>query len=300
MVKISQWGMNNTLSIEDVQKLSFAGNAEKIIEDVVFVKKLHKLPTMDIPCRVQMAVLCYVVDGSLSLDVNLKNYVVQKNQVLLVMPNQMLVLHGESPDFMGFGIVGSVKVFNEVLTHITVNLPNYFEARLLSISDELVQIGDLYYQLIEKTILRNQFEAQKEILHGLLYSLLYEILGSLSCQEGAEDRSVSRKSLIAQKFIYLLQHNYNREHGVQFYADKLCISSKHLSRVLKDLNGMSANEVIDDYIILESQILLRSSQLTVQEISNELNFCNQSFFGKFFKHHVGMSPLEYRRKSLYL
>ena len=97
-----------------------------------------------------MAVLCYVVDGSLSLDVNLKNYVVQKNQVLLVMPNQMLVLHGESPDFMGFGIVGSVKVFNEVLTHITVNLPNYFEARLLSISDELVQIGDLYYQLIEK------------------------------------------------------------------------------------------------------------------------------------------------------
>ena len=51
MVKISQRGMNNTLSIEDVQKLSFAGNAEKIIEDVVFVKNLHKLPTMDIPCR---------------------------------------------------------------------------------------------------------------------------------------------------------------------------------------------------------------------------------------------------------
>jgi AraC family transcriptional regulator, transcriptional activator of pobA len=293
--------MNNTLSIEDAQKLSYAGNTEKINEDVVFVKNLHKLPTMDIPCRLQMAVLCSVVNGSLSLDVNLKNYVVQKNQVLLVMPNQMLVLRGESPDFMGFGIVGSVKVFNEVLTHITVNLPNYFEARLLSIPDELVQIGDLYYQLIEKTISRNQIEAQKEILHGLLHSLFYEILSLLSCQEGAEDSSVSsRKALIAQKFIYLLQHNYNKEHGVQFYADKLCISSKHLSRVLKDLNGMSANEVIDDYIIRESQILLRSSQLTVQEISNELNFCNQSFFGKFFKHHVGMSPLEYRRKSLYL
>lgn len=71
--------MNNTLSIEDVQKLSFAGNAEKIIEDVVFVKNLHKLPTMDIPCRVQMAVLCYVVDGSLSLDVNLKNYMIIRN-----------------------------------------------------------------------------------------------------------------------------------------------------------------------------------------------------------------------------
>ncbi|MDR1673524.1 MAG: helix-turn-helix domain-containing protein, partial [Bacteroidales bacterium] len=77
---------------------------------------------------------------------------------------------------------------------------------------------------------------------------------------------------------------------------KLCLTSKHLSAVIKKTTGKSAFEWINDYVILEAKSLLRATNMTVQQISEELNFANQSFFGKFFKRAVGVSPKEYRQK----
>ena len=82
-----------------------------------------------------------------------------------------------------------------------------------------------------------------------------------------------------------------------YFADRLCISPKHLSMVVKKVSGRTASDWIDDYVILQAKQLLRSSSLTIQEVSRELNFSNQSFFGKYFKKHVGMSPSEYRAKG---
>ena len=81
------------------------------------------------------------------------------------------------------------------------------------------------------------------------------------------------------------------------YADRLCISPKHMSMVVKKVSGRTASDWIDDYVILQAKQMLRSSSLTIQEVSRELNFSNQSFFGKYFKKHVGMSPSEYRAKG---
>jgi AraC-like DNA-binding protein len=58
---------------------------------------------------------------------------------------------------------------------------------------------------------------------------------------------------------------------------------------------MSAKKWIDDYVIWETKALLKSTNMTVQQISDELNFPSQSFFGKYFKRLVGLSPLEYRK-----
>lgn len=81
-----------------------------------------------------------------------------------------------------------------------------------------------------------------------------------------------------------------------FYADQLHITPKYLSSVIKEVSGRSAVEWIDRYVILEAKALLRYSGLSIQEIAYELNFSTQSFFGKYFKHHTGMSPSEYKSK----
>jgi AraC-like DNA-binding protein len=64
--------------------------------------------------------------------------------------------------------------------------------------------------------------------------------------------------------------------------------------VIKDTTGKSANEWIDDHVILEAKALLKSTNMTVLQVGDELNFPCQSFFGKYFKRIVGISPREYK------
>jgi AraC family transcriptional activator of pobA len=90
--------------------------------------------------------------------------------------------------------------------------------------------------------------------------------------------------------------SYKKERGVNFYARKLCITPKHLSWAVKEVSGKTAGTWIDEAVILEAKTLLKSSDMNIQQISEELNFANQSFFGKYFKHYTGMSPKEYKKK----
>ena len=83
--------------------------------------------------------------------------------------------------------------------------------------------------------------------------------------------------------------------SVAFYAGKLFISPKYLSLIIKESTGKSATDVIDSYVVLEAKNLLRFSGKNIQQVAYELNFPNQSSFGKYFKHLTGMSPSEYQR-----
>ena len=103
----------------------------------------------------------------------------------------------------------------------------------------------------------------------------------------------TRQEEIFQRFISEVETYYRRERSVKFYADLLCISPKYLSSVIYKVSQKLAGEWIDAYVILEAKTLLKSERLTVQQISERLNFPNQSFFGKFFKRCSGMSPKEY-------
>ncbi len=97
------------------------------------------------------------------------------------------------------------------------------------------------------------------------------------------------------EFIQLVHEYHRSERTVAFYADKLFISPKYLSLIIKETLGRSAAEIIDDYVILEAKNLLRFSGKNIQQVSYELNFPNQSSFGKYFKHLTGFSPSEYQR-----
>ena len=98
-----------------------------------------------------------------------------------------------------------------------------------------------------------------------------------------------------KSFMREVSANYKIDRSVTFYANKLCLTPKHLSGVVKEVSGKTAGEWIDNFVILEARALLKSSEMSVQEIAEYLHFANQSFFGKYFKHYVGMSPKEYRR-----
>ena len=112
-------------------------------------------------------------------------------------------------------------------------------------------------------------------------------------EESRSKYSHTRQEEIFQRFIGEVEKHYRKERSVKFYADLLCISPKYLSTVIYKISQQLAGEWIDAYVILEAKTLLKSGRLTIQQISEQLNFSNQSFFGKFFKRCAGMSPKEY-------
>ena len=96
------------------------------------------------------------------------------------------------------------------------------------------------------------------------------------------------------KLVRLIEKYYTEQRGVEFYADKLCLSPKYLSALTKSVCGYTVQEIVFKAIIRKSISLLANTQKSIQEISDELNFPNASYFGTFFKKQTGKSPLQYR------
>ena len=130
----------------------------------------------------------------------------------------------------------------------------------------------------------------------MVYTLFYDLFALINTEtQEINGRSKSRKDVIFEKYMREVLKHYKTERSVAFYADKLCLTAKHLSSVVKEMSGKTASEWIERFVILEARALLKSSDMSIQQIAEQLNFANQSFFGKYFKHHMGISPKEYRK-----
>ena len=134
-----------------------------------------------------------------------------------------------------------------------------------------------------------------EIALSLLHALFFDIAHIFDQHQPVCPKPQTRKDELFELFIRTVGEHYKQQRSVAFYADKLCLTPKHLSNVIKELTGKSASQWIDDYVVLEAKTLLKSTNLTILQISEELHFANQSFFGKYFKQHTGLSPMRYRR-----
>jgi AraC-like DNA-binding protein len=136
---------------------------------------------------------------------------------------------------------------------------------------------------------------RKEGIRAIWASMLYVILGVLDRRDTAGQHPSSRSRMLFEQFMALVAKYHDRYRNVGFYADKLCLTPKYLSKLIKTATGRSAPEWIDAYVILEAKNLLKYSDNTIKEIVYKLNFPNQSVFYKFFKARTGMTPSEYRK-----
>lgn len=133
--------------------------------------------------------------------------------------------------------------------------------------------------------------ARKALMHHIL--LFIHRYGYKSYEPFAKEIT-TRHGRISEQFLLLVQKHGRSERFLDFYASKLEVTPKHLSRTVKQQTGYTAVEWIEKHVILEAKVLLRSSNLNIQQIADELNFPSQSFFGKYFKKLTGMSPKEFR------
>lgn len=99
------------------------------------------------------------------------------------------------------------------------------------------------------------------------------------------------------RFVTLLRQYGTRERNIPFYASQLAITANHLSDVVRQQSGLSVMDWLNRTTITEAKVLLKHSDLMIYEIGERLNFPEPTAFNRYFKKHVGMTPLEYRENN---
>lgn len=154
--------------------------------------------------------------------------------------------------------------------------------KYMSLLDNVLQMEENTFSLYEKKL--------------LLLALTYRICSLYNRKFiTAGQEAGGRKNEIFIRLVQLIEKYYMQERGVEFYADKLCLSPKYLSAISKSVCGYTVQELVFKAIIRKSISMLKNTQKDIQEISNEFGFPNASYFGTFFRKQMGMSPQQYRR-----
>jgi YesN/AraC family two-component response regulator len=148
--------------------------------------------------------------------------------------------------------------------------------------------------MIKRVIQVDDHPYRLEVVRHLTLAFFYGVVVDFHKLDDA--RKKTQSEVFFEKFLHLVQTHFKSERGLEFYADKLCVTPKHLSKVIKATSEKPANDWIDEHVTLEAKALIKSTNMTVEQISEALNFPSQSFFGKYFKRITGMSPREYKGK----
>lgn len=241
-------------------------------------------------------ILC--TGGRKELQINFADYTLTPGSLAFIYPNSMWRPLATSSDFEAhyFSIQGtSAKGWNAFIDLDTVfSLSSYIAKHPhTQLSLDETQVMTQYLNLLKS---RYEANAQAIIIRFILSAFTLELNRIFTAREKSDRSKISRQEDILWKFLTLLKQYHKEERTVNFYANKMCISPKHLSSVIKQMSHKTAHEIIADFVTMTAKRLLKTTTMSIQEISDELNFANQSFFGKFFKQNTGQSPSAYRRK----
>lgn len=237
--------------------------------------------------------LSVVLRGNAIIEINGKNHQLDSGTLIYLHPHLWVKQISCSDDFLFKCIWFEFDFFSDFPLLLKMDLSEYAgNDSCLRLKEDDYRLVETYYNLIVERFLK--CDNPLPIIKGLLFSFVLEI-GRLYSKK---DKSVlpTRQSELADIFFQLLHQYFRKEHIISFYADKMCISDKYLMRVIKEATGHSFHYWIMDFVIREAKLLLRSTAMSVTEISVLLNYPNSSFFSRVFRKYVGMTPSDFRHQ----
>ena len=268
---------------------------------IVNMKFRRRERTLNFPFRFDGILLVWCIKGRLSVSINLNDYILKENTLFLCVPGNIFKLNEIISDEEELHYV-CIAMSREFAADQKVDVNKTFSNGLSLMDDPSVALSEEesamiadYIDMMGK-VARSELTYKKESIQSLWTSMIYIFAGVLDNRAKAKDpaESTNRSRLLFEQFISLVAKYHGQYRNVGFYADKLCLTPKYLSKLIKNATGRSAPEWIDAYVILEAKNMLKYSNETIKEIVYKLNFPNQSVFYKFFKARTGMTPSEYR------
>ena len=247
-------------------------------DDFKFYQNLKYLPLTSYPSNIQSALIVYSLKGKAKLTVHEDVHWIQPKELIILLPGQFVSFSDPSEDFLTVTMVISSSLFSDALSGAPRFSPHFF----------FYMRNHYWYPQTESDVLRiynflgmikgkvtSQDIYRRELIIHLLRYLYLELFNAYQKEATLmTDRKDIRKEELANKFFGLIMKHFKENKDVAFYADKLCITSKYLTMVIKETSGKSAKDWIVEYVILEIKTLLKNTNMKIQEIAIRTNFAN--------------------------
>jgi AraC-like DNA-binding protein len=246
----------------------------------------------NLPHKHDFYLVVLITEGSGWHEVDFVRYTIEKGSVFMLQPGQMHYWELSS-DIDGYVFFHTKTFFDEVYTTFKINhfpfFNSFYSNAEFSVSnDKLERLAILMKELITETQLPAYFSIQK--IHALL-NLVYIEFSRGFIQENSTIQSAYLNKLLS--FENSIELNYKNEKSVQFYANKLNISSKHLNRIVKESLNKTSSDLIAERVILEAKRMLIQLKFNVTQIGYELGYFDKSYFVRFFKKQTGETPMNF-------
>lgn len=252
----------------------------------------------DIYIKSDNAFIFLCLEGEAEIEVDLWHYTLQTNSQLVLLPKMVLQVLHTSPNFRALCIACLGDLFHELANCLE---PPFFrfikEHPYVCLEEPEVELLRNVFHLLEDVSkdLENPYRRQMAANH--IQNLLFHFYSrTRQFFPKNESKWVNRKEMLFKEFLQLVLRHCSTEREVTFYAQALNITPRYLSNIVLTVGGESTKSIIDCHAIMEIKHQLKNSRLNIQEISNRMHFADQSFFGRYFKKHTGLSPSRYRNE----
>lgn len=278
--------------------LSMEKNIVYFDKDVVVINDV-KQQMLENYSLADYLLLLFVKEGEVQINFEGNTLVASSKKLMICLPQQRLFKCQCTPGFNAMAVYMRNDLIKNTLPNKVRVINDFFhlyKSPVLDITDQAIETLMKYVAILDDIAKQPQKGYQREITRSLFSAILYECLSLIdSDTKGDETRYVRQGERLFKEFMQMLATDKIKARSVAEYAERLYITPKYLSSVSKQLTGKTASVWINQAIIKEAKHMLKYSDRSVKEIAMLMNFPNVSFFGKYFKGHVGMSPMEYRK-----
>lgn len=294
--------MNKLAKLEGIsvpQARSLGCGGDFLNDDMVLFTNFEDVPLPLKAMRMDCLFLALCTSGQATYSVDTKKQVVRENDLIIIAEGQVVGDYMLSRDCKGIGVMVSNEAYNEAIKDFHELSSLFLFARtqpVVALSTDEAEIIKNYFNMVRQRVMKGNNPFLRQLCFALFKAVLYELGGKIMEVKSSNVQiGQTRAEIVFAEFIQLVEKNFRSQRKVSWYAGQLDITPKYLSEIVKQASRKTPNDWIDQYVTLEMRVLLKNSSMNIKEMTEYLHFPNQSFFGKYFKEHVGMSPSEYRR-----
>lgn len=248
------------------------------------------------PMKLTTSCLIIVLGSKMRFSVNFRDFEVSANMCAFISEGTIIEKASFEP--------GARAVLLSFFRHGMPSIASIHQRnmhRLYAVQVALLQLRDEHmrmlldtYSMLRTILSDNAFMPNREETAMSCLNLMGCIIEQGVVSQPEVESKTSRRDEIVAQFLECVNKHYREHRDLGFYAGELCLSLKYMSHVVLEQTGRQPSQWIKDYVILDAKTMLRSGRYSVQQVADELHFPNQSFFGKYFKEAVGVSPKKWK------
>lgn len=267
-------------------------------KDIIVVDSIQKFAEIN-AAHIAMNVIMICTNGRIQAHMNGRPVELKKNQVAIVPQNVVVTNIMISPDFNLKAMFLNNSILQSALHDkmIIWNDIMYIQHNhVITLKSEYLLIFSQFYDMLNMVIEHSQENPfRNEIIHSILSAAILAVCGELKLMLPSSNEKNQLPSSHFQRFIKLLHNSEIKYRSVEYYASELCISPKHLTAICKKYSGKTANDWIREQVLEDIKYYLKNTDLSIKQVCDRVGFSNTSFFGKYVKQHLGMTPVEFRK-----